>query len=72
MTSLPRSCNYEQKGSVMPTYQDFPTCDLCRSIDLEIVHNDDFGPMTACSECGYTWVAKYAELTPEITITQAS
>jgi uncharacterized Zn finger protein len=56
----------------MPAYQDFPTCDLCRSIDLEIVHNDDFGPMTACSECGYMWVAKYDELTPDVTITQAS
>ena len=56
----------------MPTYQEFPTCDLCRSIDLEIVHNDDFGPMTACSECGYTWVATYDELTPEINITKAS
>ncbi len=72
MTLLPRTCNYSQKGSVMPTYQDFPTCVLCRSIDLEIVHNDDFGPMTACSECGYTWVAKYDELTPEVTITKAS
>ena len=61
-----------QKGSVMPIYQDFPTCDLCRSIDLEIVHNDDLGPMTSCSECGFTWIAKYEELTTEVIITQAS
>ena len=56
----------------MPTYQEFPTCDLCRSIELEIVHNDDFGALAACSECGYTWIAKYDELTSEVNIPQAS
>ena len=56
----------------MPKYQEFPTCDFCRSIDLEIVHNDDYGPITACAECGYTWIAKYDELKSEVTITKAS
>jgi hypothetical protein len=60
------------KGSVMPRYQEFPTCDFCRSIELEVIHNDDFGPMTACSECGFTWMAKYEELNSEVTITRAS
>jgi hypothetical protein len=60
------------KGSAMPIYEDFPTCFACRSIDLEIVHNDDFGPMTACTQCGYSWVATFKDFTPEITITKAS
>jgi len=40
---------------------DFPTCYVCRSIELEIVINEDFGPMTTCSECGYSWIAKYED-----------
>ena len=55
-----------------PLFEEFPTCYLCRSIDLEIVHNDDFGPMTMCSQCGYSWVAQYKDLTPQISITKAS
>jgi hypothetical protein len=56
----------------MPIYEDFPTCYACRSIDLEIVHNDDFGPMTACTQCGYSWIATFKDITPDITITKAS
>lgn len=56
----------------MHNYEDFPTCNLCRSIDLEVVHNDDFGPMITCGQCGYNWIASFEDITPEITITRAS
>ena len=50
----------------MSTYFDFPTCFVCRSIELEIVSNDDFGPMTLCGECGYSWVATFKDISPNI------
>jgi hypothetical protein len=50
----------------MPTYFDFPTCFVCRSIELEIVSNDDFGPMTLCGECGYSWIATFEDISPTI------
>lgn len=56
----------------MSKYEFFPTCYACRSIDLEIVHNDDFGPMTACTQCGYSWVSTFEDFTADITITKAS
>jgi hypothetical protein len=40
---------------------DFPTCYVCRSIELEIVTNDEFGPMTLCGECGYSWISKFED-----------
>jgi hypothetical protein len=55
-----------RREAVMPTYFDFPTCFVCRSIELEIVNNDDFGPMTLCGECGYSWIAKYEDISPII------
>ncbi len=61
-----------KKGSVMSKYEFFSTCYACRSIDLEIVHNDDFGPMTACTQCGYSWVSTFEDFTADITITKAS
>ncbi len=51
---------------------DFPTCYVCRSVELEIVINEDFGPMTTCSECGYSWIATYEELEIPLLITKAS
>jgi hypothetical protein len=51
---------------------DFPTCYVCRSIELEIVINEDFGPMTTCSECGYSWISKYEELETPLLINKAS
>ena len=51
---------------------DFPTCYVCRSIELEIIMNEDFGPMTACTECGYSWIAKYEELEAPLLVTKAS
>jgi uncharacterized Zn finger protein len=52
--------------------EDFPTCYVCRSVDLEIINNDDFGPMTSCTECGYSWIAKFEDLKAPFTITIAS
>jgi hypothetical protein len=40
---------------------DFPTCYVCRSVDLEIIINDDFGPMTLCSACGFSWISKFED-----------
>jgi len=51
---------------------DFPTCYVCRSVELEIVINEDFGPMTTCGECGYSWISKYEELETPLLITKAS
>jgi hypothetical protein len=51
---------------------DFPTCFVCRSIELEIVSNDDFGPMTLCGECGYSWIATFEDISPTIVKTIAS
>jgi uncharacterized Zn finger protein len=56
----------------MSAQQDFPTCYVCRSIDLEIVINEDFGPMTTCTECGYSWISTYEELEVPLLITKAS
>ncbi len=51
---------------------DFPTCFVCRSIELEIVNNDEYGPMTLCGECGYTWISTYEDIDSSITKTIAS
>jgi hypothetical protein len=56
----------------MSEFLDFPTCYVCRSVELEIVINDDFGPMTTCGECGYSWISKYEELETPLLITKAS
>lgn len=56
----------------MSTFSEFPTCFVCRSIELEIVSNDDFGPMTLCGECGYSWLATFKDISPTITETIAS
>ena len=56
----------------MSALHDFPTCYVCRSIDLEIIINEDFGPMTTCTECGYSWIATYEELEAPLLITKAS
>ena len=45
----------------MSQFIDFPTCYVCRSIELEIVTNDEFGPVTLCGECGYSWIAKFED-----------
>jgi hypothetical protein len=55
-----------RREAAMPAYFDFPTCFVCRSIELEIVSNDDFGPMTLCGECGYSWIATFEDLSPNI------
>ena len=56
----------------MSVLQDFPTCYVCRSIELEILNNEDFGPMTLCNECGYSWIATFEELATPLLITKAS
>ena len=56
----------------MSKYLEFPNCFVCRSIELEIVSNDDFGPMTLCGECGYSWVATFEDITNTIFKTIAS
>jgi hypothetical protein len=53
-------------------HYDFPTCFVCRSVDLEIINNEDFGPMTSCAECGYSWIAKFEDLAAPLRITKAS
>ena len=45
---------------------DFPSCYVCRSIELEIILNDEFGPMTMCGECGYSWIATFADVSTDI------
>jgi hypothetical protein len=42
----------DRREVAMSELLDFPTCYVCRSIELEIVINEDFGPMTTCTECG--------------------
>lgn len=56
----------------MSKYLKFPTCFFCRSIELEIVSNDDLGPMTLCGECGYSWIATFEDISPNIIKTIAS
>jgi len=56
----------------MPQMLDFPTCYVCRSVDLEIISNEEFGPMTMCCECGYSWIASYEELSSDIRVNIAS
>jgi hypothetical protein len=55
-----------RREAVMSTFFDFPTCFVCRSIELEIVSNDDYGPMTLCGECGYSWIATFEDISPNI------
>jgi len=50
----------------MSNYLEYPTCFACRSIDLEIVTHADFGPMFMCDECGYSWVASFESIDPDI------
>ena len=57
---------------VMSSLIDFPTCYVCRSIELEIVTNDEFGPMTLCGECGYSWIAKFKDFEQPILRSVAS
>jgi uncharacterized Zn finger protein len=56
----------------MSSILDFPNCFVCRSIELEIVRNEDFGPMVMCSECGYSWIATYADIAQPVFNTIAS
>lgn len=49
------------KGVTMVNLLDFPTCYVCRSIELEIITNEEFGPMTLCGECGYSWIATFED-----------
>ena len=51
---------------------DFPTCYVCRSVELELIRNEEFGPMTLCAECGYSWIATYEDLGSSTTETIAS
>lgn len=51
---------------------DFPTCYVCRSIELELVRNEEFGPMTLCAECGYSWIATYEDISSSAIETKAS
>jgi uncharacterized Zn finger protein len=48
-------------GVAMANLFDFPTCYVCRSIEIEIITNEEFGPMTQCGECGYSWIARFED-----------
>ncbi|MEI8067148.1 MAG: hypothetical protein WCH42_07460 [Actinomycetes bacterium] len=50
----------------MSKFIDYPTCFACRSIELEIVSNDEFGPMTMCGECGHSWISSFDEINSTI------
>lgn len=45
----------------MPKFIDFPNCYVCRSIELEIIENEEFGPMTLCGECGFSWISTFED-----------
>jgi uncharacterized Zn finger protein len=51
---------------------DFPTCYVCRSVELELIRNEEFGPMTLCAECGYSWIATYEDISASAIETKAS
>ena len=72
MTTSPQLCPFIEGKLTVSTLLEFPTCYVCRSIDLEIIVNEDFGPMTTCGECGYSWIAKFEELDTPLLVTKAS
>jgi uncharacterized Zn finger protein len=49
-----------------------PTCYVCRSEELEIVTNDEFGPLTMCTTCGYAWLATYEDFESPLLLSIAS
>lgn len=51
---------------------DFPTCYVCRSVELEIVSTENLGLMSLCQECGYSWIATVDDIAPTIIKTIAS
>jgi uncharacterized Zn finger protein len=61
-----------RKGIAMSALHEFPTCHVCRSVNLEIVSNDEYGPITQCGECGYSWITKFEDITSTIIITISS
>ena len=72
IATSPHQCLSIEGKLHMSELLDFPTCYVCRSVELEIVINDDFGPMTTCGECGYSWISKYEELETPLLINKAS
>jgi len=63
---LPLKRFNDRREVVMSNYLDAPTCFACRSIDLEIITHEAFGPMFMCDECGYSWVASFESIDSEI------
>ena len=53
----------------MSNFIDFPTGFVCRSVELEIVTNEEYGPMTMCGECGYSWLSSFDEINSAISET---
>ena len=72
ITASPFEFQIKRREVLMPQMLDFPTCYVCRSVDLEIISNEEFGPMTMCCECGYSWIATYEDLSSDIRINVAS
>jgi len=66
---LPLERFNDRREVVMSNYLDAPTCFACRSIDLEIITHEAFGPMFMCDECGYSWAADEAAIDAEISQT---
>jgi hypothetical protein len=49
-----------------------PTCFVCRSEELEIVTNEEFGPITMCNTCGNAWLATYEDFDSSLLLSIAS
>ena len=65
---LPQTSN-DRGEVVMSHYLEYPTCFACRSIDLEMIDHESFGPMLMCDECGYSWTADERAIVSEISQT---
>ncbi len=49
-----------------------PTCSVCRSEELEIATNEEFGPITMCNACGNAWLATYEDFDSSLLLSIAS